>query len=41
MLPGRFIVGVVTPLNLAHLYDLATNHSLYGIQDSDWPPAVH
>jgi hypothetical protein len=31
MLPGSFNFGVVTPLNLAHIDDLAVSHSLYGI----------
>jgi hypothetical protein len=40
MLSGSFIFGVVTLLNFAHLDDLAVSHSLYSIQNSDWPLVV-
>jgi hypothetical protein len=40
MLLGSFIFGVVTPLNLACLDDIVASHSIYGIQDSDWPYVV-
>jgi hypothetical protein len=40
MLLGSFIFSVVTPLNLAHLYDFTVSHSLCGVQDSDWPLIV-
>jgi hypothetical protein len=40
MHPGGFIFGVVTPLHLTHLDDLAAGHSLWGIQYSDLLLAV-
>jgi hypothetical protein len=40
MLPGCFILSVVTPLNFAHLDDLTVSHSLCGIQNLDWPLIV-
>jgi hypothetical protein len=40
MLPGSFVFIVVTPLHFAHFDDLTVSHSLYGIQNFDWPLAV-
>jgi hypothetical protein len=40
MLPGCFILGVVTPLDFAHLDGLTVSHSLCGIQNLDWPLVV-
>jgi hypothetical protein len=33
MFPGSFILGVVTPLNLAHLNNLNTSYSLRRVQN--------
>jgi hypothetical protein len=41
MLPSSFVFGVVTPLHFAHLDDFIVSHSLYGIQNSEGPLAVH
>jgi hypothetical protein len=40
ILPGCFVLGVVTPLDFAHLDDLTASHSLCGIQNLDWPLVV-
>jgi hypothetical protein len=40
MLAGCFVLGVVTPLDFAHLGDLIVSHSLCGIQNLDWPLVV-
>jgi hypothetical protein len=40
MLPGCFVLSVVTPLDFVHLDDLTTSHSLCGIKNLDWPVVV-
>jgi hypothetical protein len=40
VLPGSFILRVVTPLNFAHLNNLITSHSLCHIQNLNQPLTV-
>jgi hypothetical protein len=40
VLPGSFILHMVTPLNFAHLNDLTMSHALCRIQNLNWPLTV-
>jgi hypothetical protein len=40
MLPGGFILCVVSSLDLAHFYNLVVSHSFCGIHNLNWLFAV-